>query len=89
MDELFFPPTAAYHAKCASSHSGTQRLLIKTAKLDSHGEALTELLFFLYLAASQVQGSVPVLIQQCQVSLGSVKKDGWTAQRQLFLRLLW
>lgn len=29
-----------------------------------------------YLAAGQVQGSVPVLIQQCQVSLGPVKKDG-------------
>lgn len=48
---------------------------------------MTELIF-LYLAASQVQGSVPVLIQQCQVSLGSVKKDGWTAQRQLLLLLL-
>lgn len=43
---FFPPPTAAYHAKCASSHSGTQRLLIKTAKLDSHGEALTESLCF-------------------------------------------
>ncbi len=28
-----------------------------------------------YLAAGQVQGSVPVLIQQCQVSLGPMKKD--------------
>lgn len=37
-----------------------------------------------YLAAGQVQGSVPVLIQQCQVSLGSVKEDRWTTQRHLF-----
>lgn len=29
-----------------------------------------------YLAAGQVQGSVLVLIQQCQVSLGPVKEDG-------------
>lgn len=34
-----------------------------------------------YLAAGQVQGSVPVLIQQCQVSLGPVKEDGWRTQR--------
>lgn len=38
-----------------------------------------------YLAAGQVQGSVPVVIQQCQVSLGSVKKDGWTTPRQRHL----
>jgi len=31
---------------------------------------------FAYLAAGQVQGGVLVLIQQCQVSLGPVKKDG-------------
>lgn len=29
-----------------------------------------------YLAAGQVQGSVLVLIQQCQVGLGPVKEDG-------------
>lgn len=34
-----------------------------------------------YLAAGQVQGSVLVLIQQCQVSLGPVKEDGWTTPR--------
>lgn len=36
------------------------------------------------LAAGQVQGSVPVLIQQCQVSLGPVKEDGCTTQRDSF-----
>lgn len=35
----------------------------------------------MYLAAGQVQGSVPILVQQCQVSLGPVKEDGWTTPR--------
>lgn len=30
-----------------------------------------------YLAAGQVQGSVPVLIQQCQVGLRPMKEDGY------------
>lgn len=34
-----------------------------------------------HLAAGQVQGSVPVLIQQCQISLGPVKEDGCKTQR--------
>lgn len=40
-----------------------------------------------YLAAGQVQGSVPVLVQQCQVSLGPVKEDGWMTQRCSFIPL--
>lgn len=36
-----------------------------------------------YLAAGQVQGSVLVLIQQSQVSLGPVKEDGCKKQRYL------
>lgn len=39
-----------------------------------------------YLAAGQVQGSVPVLIKQGQVGLGSMKENGWaTTKTHIFI----
>ena len=34
-----------------------------------------------YFAAGQMQGSVSIVVKQCQVSLGSVQEDGWKLHR--------
>lgn len=42
-----------------------------------------------YLAAGQVQGGVPVLIQKCQVGLGPVEEDGWVAPKHKRIYYIW